>query len=943
MANKFSFSDCFQAQPAVNYEFQGCCETITCSVQNIHDTALNVNNLSPMFGAGYFDVTLISINGTTPSFPFLVPHLGSFTMEIQICHIVGSLTDVLTIQIDTVEHAAENYNFNFDSVFLSSNISTTTFNFGIVEQYTASAPMPLTVTNPTFSDLYFDLNFGTCPNEFTYTAPMPILVLAGTSETVDVIWMPTGPAQLIDGCDLEITPSGDPEGICEGFKFSIKGESTPALCDCLCLNSMTLSTESNLLDDIVVNEIDLYSLNSICENKTLTYSLHSINPILTGFQLFFNPWLFSFVCDFGSKYAGGIVNGPPSTGYFIEYNSSIMGTGSVPMNLIGTGANQFNQQNFNITFKKISSNDFAVSLEFYFIEDLDNWITSSTVANNPKWRRNSVNAPNPPISGAYSNAIASIYNTNRKLCSLFYSIDPNHFIPETTDPIVCMLTPSINLTARWFNRGLYDTFPAEFTGHSAPQPTFELSRTIGPVTTFSTVEKTLVVFKVNIDSSIYSGMEGTIFQIFDETQTNNGVDFLTNYNSSRSIIPNIAPVSVLDNNLETPSTFYNSGTDDWYVTAHVNTAVLPSGKYRIAAIVYSKNEMVNTFISDQISVVTTPEYSCEGCIVTVGSTFSNFFQAFNSTCIQPTGKERINHFTEISALRFSGCIEGWGGDPAEWWKYMSRITLNVYRAVADFPSVGQTTFFRFSQHVSNRVAGFPAGWQNLGDMIVADVAGTVTTDYLTRVRWEPTPFNGSDVFVANTATFMNRVPAGALGSTYVSTLGIQNDWRGELIWYEYTYRFDLTSLFGTPYFVDQVHGFQMLPIPNEPNIFPIDSHLDHMLIEGYDATLTAWVPLTNPICPTDYEAIRISYYSDVQGLFIFFAEPLSGGTPANLSESEDPLFPSVTGMPILNSSISISQGFFFWDGSFWVAFVQLDMSLFPNGQYNLCGYINLTP
>jgi hypothetical protein len=528
----------------------------------------------------------------------------------------------------------------------------------------------------------------------------------------------------------------------------------------------------------------------------------------------------------------------------------------------------------------------------------------------------------------FENLIASVYNTNKKLCSLTYIRDPNTLVLD--QPTDCFVTHSLNYTSRFYNSGLYGG-PSEFTGANTLLPTFQLERTSGFVTDFSTLEKTKVTFLVKITG--YAGLGYCIFQLFDETGNNNGVDFFTNYDSSRSIISPLSGTGIIDNHIVRPSDVLSLPSDTYEISAYVGTTVSTTGKYRMAAIVYSGDgTMVNTFISDQISVSTTPDLYCDTCVVDTNSTFNQYFNSENSNCIRPTLKERIQHKVTISEGTFIDCLESWGAKSFS--EYLNRITLNIYRKESGFPTSTQTTFFNFAQHVSNRVAGFPFGWQNLNGMIVKDVAGNVTTDITTRVRWENTSFDGSQVFTANNATFMNRTNVGSLGNTYVSTLGITNDWSQSTIYFEYIYQFDVTSLLGTPYILNQVKCFEVKAIQNEPNVAPFTPYMTGFSIQGRKGIQGVWEILTNPFCPKDYTQIRVRYTSIANGNFIFFMEPFLGGNPNNILESE--LNPSPNGMQQLFNVVSMDPDFTGLD-----AFAELDISTLGNGRYIVCGYLSL--
>jgi hypothetical protein len=431
-------------------------------------------------------------------------------------------------------------------------------------------------------------------------------------------------------------------------------------------------------------------------------------------------------------------------------------------------------------------------------------------------------------------------------------------------------------------------------------------------------------------------MGGVIFQVFEETHTNNMVDFLTNYDSSRAQIPNVGGVTVLNNDLETPSQITALGGGNFQVFAHIGTGINPSGVYRVAAIVYAADvETVNTFISDPFTVIQTPDLNCNDCTFEISeSTFQQYFQDNRTTCVQPVAKERVNHHLVLDGGGLKDCLPKWGSSNS-WREYLTNITLTVYRRVSGFPTPTQTTFFVWQQHQSNRVAGFPGNWQNLGDMIVTDDGlSLVDVNFETRVRWESTPFDGPSVQIANTATYMNRTSAGPLGSTYVSTLGITNDWRDEQIILEYKLKFDFSSLFGQPYISNQVVAAQMLPIQNETDNSGFSNILTGMWIEVLNPSTNAWETVDGPICPSDWDGIRVNYEANQNGDFIFFMNPLGSGI-SQLSESE--LNASPFGLTTLNDTISIDPDF----SNGGVATAQINPALLSNGTWELCGLISI--
>lgn len=946
---KFSFANCLiSPRDGVNVIYDGCCQRITCDVTNVHNTRLDVNGFNFSFANSNWSVTIISLNGISPptsALPFQVNSGATFQIVFDICGAKDA--GVLLAAFQTVQHGLDILqNFDFaPTTFFSSQIIPNSLDFGSVVQYSPSSPLTIEIQNTTSFGVYMGFSNDSCPNEFTLQsilgAPLtpPFLIVAGGSRLLDIVWTPTGPNEDLLGCNVTFNVLNPDNSPCVGAKVDLKGLSTPAPVnpceDCLCFEGVLIQTVDEtgqilMNDDLFIpNDTSIYSKSSICSIKRLTYFFTYQNVIDTGFKVWFNPWMFAFTCDFDSFYPSS-VNAPPPQGWFLEVNAAVMSIGGgYAMNLIGTGSNQFNQKNFNVNFAWTGTNEFQIWIDFYHIEDIDNWIANSAVYNNPKWRRNSVNAPTPSLNSNYDNLIGSVYNTDKKLCSLTYIRDPNTLIEG--QPTDCHYIHSLNYTSRFYNSGLYGG-PSEFTGWSSPLPTFELTRLSGIVTNFSNLEKTNVTFRIKINSG-YGGLGFCIFQLFEESGTNNTVDFLTNYDSSRSIISNTVGSGIIDNHIVKPSTITNVGGDDYEISAYVGTTVSSIGRYRIAAIVYSADgNMVNTFVSNQIRVTNTPDLYCDSCVVDTNSTFNQYFHSVNSNCIRPTLKERISHHVDISEGTLIDCVESWGGKDV--FQYLNRISLNVYYRNDAFPTATQTTFFMYEQHVSNRAAGFPFGWQNLGNLIVKDVAGNVTTDFLTRVRWENTPFDGSQVFTANNSTFMNRTNVGALGNTYVSTLGINNNWSNGTIWFEYVYQFDFTPLLGTPYIINQIKSFEVNAIPNEPNVNPINPHIIGFAIQGRQGIQGVWQTLTNPFCPKDYTQIRVKYNSNSLGNFIFFIEPYLGGNVNNILESE--LNTSPNGIPQLFNVVTMDADFTGYDAT-----AELDISTLGNGRYNVCGYLSL--
>lgn len=701
----------------------------------------------------------------------------------------------------------------------------------------------------------------------------------------------------------------------------------PFDCDgtsCLCCIDGEIKTENGLLRPIAIDcgTSDLFT-GTICDRKQLSFSFSYDNGLFDGIQFWLNPGLFVAICD-----ATGITS-PPSVAWFIEYDTSMIDGTPYSMNLIGAGGNTLNQTNFAVYFTPDALNNKVTFLiDFFLITDFDSYLTGSTFSNDIKFKKNIVSA-----FTNYVNATPSVYNSIKKLCCLVYLKDPNILVGGL--PLECSESFPIKFSARWYNRGLYNG-ASEFTNNG-----FTLQRTIGSVTNFSNIEQTEVIFKVTIPST-YMGCNGVIFQLFDETQFDNSVDFLFNYDSSRASITNIAVPGVLNNHFLSPSALTNLGGNQWEARCFVGTSINASSTYRVAAIVYGGDlAMANTFLSDPITATNLPDPDC-GCSIETTSEFDQVFQSQETRCLQPAPKERIQHRLTLTEGTFKTCLENWGALKAEWREYLQRITLTIYKKIDSFPTSTQTTFFVYSQHVSNRVPGFPFGWQNLNDLIVQDDGTSdVITSFLTRVRWENTPFAGQ-VLIAPTAQFMNRTNAGALGSTYISTNAVVNSWIEEDVFFEYRFEFDLFEFFGSSYSWNTIEAFKVNAIDFEPDNSGFSSLLQAYRVEGLSLTSGIWESIDEnegqgTFCPDDFEKIRIQYTPTprTNGDFIFFLEPSPYGI-ATLQESEFNISPF--GIPlntipgVLYQDIDFSSGY---------AAIVFDPSVFSGmTDVRICGYIS---
>jgi hypothetical protein len=903
--------------PATPNEVICCkCQEVLFTAQNIHNTLLRLNDIDGLTGSGLnYGGTLLEINGIPPTYPVYLSPGETFTFLVKICYNNTGLDGYIKFRFSTNEHGFDDfYYLPLTCANLESFVSPIPINFGAVP-YGGSGSQNVTITNTTIAPFNWEVDPGNCEGHIFTFVPDNGTLAPGASTICVVTWTPSSIEEILQ-CSFLFGFCDKPE-----IRVEVEGYSVQD-CSCLCCNNVTIGTENGLLRDIdALCGTNRLVTSTIADKKTMKFEFTYQNGISDGVKFWFNPILFAFVCDFSG------VTAPPSVAWFIEYDNTMTDGVAVPMTLIGAGSNSLNQMNFNVQFVPISaaSGEFQILFDFFLVSDFENLINATTFSNNIKFKRNVATSLTD-----WANTLPSVYNANKRLCSMIYLRDPNVLVDDA--PFECIETSSIRFSARWFNLGLYNG-ASEFNS-----PSFQFYRNT-LVNNFSTIQQTQVVFNITIPS-IYGGASGIILQLFDETQFDNSVDFLTNYNSSRAQILNVGVSGVIDNNFNSPSEFNYLGGDVWQVACYVDTLINPSSTYRIAAVVYANDTITaNTFLSEPISVTEQPDPNCD-CSPQVRSTFEQVFQSQESNCLRPAPKERIQHRLSLDSGGFKDCLDKWGAliPGVDWRNFLTRITLTIYKRANAFPTATQTTFFVYSQHVSNRVAGFPGGWQNLNDLIVQDSGGgVIESTYLTRVRWEQLPFSGQ-VLVAPTAQYMNRTSAGPLSSTYITSNSVVQSWVEEDVFFEYTFQFDLSSLFGPGNLWNIIDAFRVNAIDFEPDNSGFPPIIEEVKIEGYSITSETWQTIDGTFCPADFSSIRVYYYSNEDGDFVFFLEKSPFGLPY-IEESE--VNSSPFGIPLLSIPGVTYQDAVFSLGQ---AMIEFDPSIFTGlNEVNICGYISTPP
>lgn len=880
----------------------------------------------------------ISYNGATWADPlpvnFTLTQNNQLSVIVSICECNGtSITGEL--KIHTQGGATHSFYYDFNKIKIDYTSATNVQWFPCSNDCTQIQPIGIDVYNNT--GLTYTITIDSdCDDIFGGTIDFYLNgVASGLTNQVQIPAMSTGVIQWTM-CGSTLTT-----GICEmildvcGDINIVEITIQPVVCNDCGLNCIgaRLETENNYIpinfDFCELSAGELYTYAAIGEKKKLVMEYQYNNGFFTsGAYVYFNPVLFDVVCNFANLYGTPTIDSPPPSGFIHQFQLSDIGAGGIPMTLFGAGANANAQKNFTATIYFYSAYTFNIIFDFYLIEDIENWIDSSSLANQTKLLNNHVSAPVPLV-----NNVQSVYNVDKNLCVLSYISDPNTLVavpgtnPTQYENFECHSVKSMPITARFYNKGLYNG-TSEMTN-----PQFTLFRNLTQVNNLSSIVKTQVKFKID-----YPGvLTNVLFWVIDASQIDDSVTFLQNYDSSRGEITTIGGTGVIDNNLFSPSvapTLISPGV--YECSAYVGINLNPSGQYYIIAVCYDSNAyIVNSFISSEFGVTQIPGNDiC--CPMDVTTFWFDYHNKIADPCFCPTMKERLKNTLNVNSGDFGNCVKDYGWNPAlvDWTTFLTDIKLNIYRKIVDFPIVGQTTYFMYDQLQSLRIPGYPNNFNNLSSNLICAESGLAfDVEWNGRVRYENNALPGSQVFFSNNATPMNRIPAGALGNTYVSTNGITYNWADQDIYFEYIFRFDLSSLFPTTFITNLVYINKIHPIDFETNPAPYASLFKPLLIEGVKGTNPP-VQITGQFCEGQYDYLIVTMSDNVSpdlvGEFIAFIDKYPYGIQ-NLEESDPIASPS--GM-IQLSSIPIYNVSNVFNGS---AQFYIDLSVLPVGKYQLCG------
>jgi hypothetical protein len=908
--------------------YLNCCvayQNTFVTFQNTHNTPVTLNDFFIVDAGSGVNVSFVALSGQPPSFPTINPG-ETIVFEFSVgWDTVTSPLSSWTFQLDTIEHGNEAiYTFAMECVDLSSLFSSTSFDFSNTVVNSTNTKS-VTVNNITIGELDINIDTSGCGSPDPEQFPYPSIIPQGEIGTMTLTWSPTNVSDSVSCAPSWCT-----------VDFSITGDVFEEPCECLCCLDIEIRTEGNYLPPQTgfCDTTLLYQTASILEQKTVVFKMKYDVGLVTGWSIQFNPSLFSFTC---SEEFDGTTDFP--TKYYIQYLSGAHPDGvAQTMSFVGAGMNALNLKNWQVFFRPVNAinGTFNIEFTFYMLQDYEGFITNMTWSNLNKFKRSTISSPTD-----WLNTFQSVYNIKDKfLQAAFLLNDPATLVDGSI--FKCVTYTCSNYAARFYNKSLGDS-PSEFLN-----PSFTLYRNGIAVSNFSTLQNTQIKFEVDIPAFYGNSASVVIFHLFNASSEDNNVDFLNSSDTSRTRVFTLTGTGVLDNHFIRPSTFA-SGSGSCTCTMYVDTGLNLTDKYRVAAIVYgSAGTMVNTFISQEISVTNFPTRDCD-CKPETTSEFGQYWQLHQEDCFMPVGKERINHRVTVTSGDFIICMRDLGITMTDWRSQLTSVKLNIYKRKQNFPTNSQTTFFQYASYQSVRNPGFFGGFNNLGGIGSLDSGGIVVQDsganevdiFINNIRvpWENNLFSGSSgqVLVANNISYMLRTPAGALSASYVSTNNILESWIGKDIYFEYVFSFDLEPQVGETFIWNVVKAYKVNAIDFEPANSGFDQVITDVTIEGIDPATGIYVPIEEPICYSDYESIKLTYQANREGNFIFFMEPEPFGKPY-LIENDETFSPAL--MAQQSNPIVISMDTSFDPVTFTASVILDSQQLVNNKKYLFCGYIS---
>lgn len=667
--------------------------------------------------------------------------------------------------------------------------------------------------------------------------------------------------------------------------------------------------------------LNTYNSTAVGDSKTVTFQLYYANEFKDFTRVWFNPWMFDSAADYTTKYGGGAITEPQS-GWVIDVMTSMIGTGIYPMTYPGPN----NQLNYGCYINIINDHDFEIIFDFFLIQDLKDWVDLYDLDNNRKL----LYTENTPLAPYLQNVTNSVYLNQKAMGYLIYIYDPNiiqGYTPTTPPKPVyyeCALDRKVMFDVRWWNQGLNGGLP------EMSNPIFAFTRNTNPVTELSTINPTDVTFTV-----FYPGViDNVIFWLFDESNTDNSINFYVNYDSSRALIPTVTTPGIIDNHLESPSQAVTAIGGGYYsVSCRIGKSLNPLGTYRLGAICYSSStDIVNSFLSDQLSVKTSVDIYDICCPLDVDVHWLDAIHDYNTSCFMPTLKERIKNDMYVTGGNFDTCLQNLGMPAGNnFLDYLVGVVLTIYQKRDTYPTVNDRSYFLYGTYTSDKdpLTGI---WDNpYSELFCSDDGTTLYTSWAGRVLWNDTPLPGNQVFVGPMNQYYNRTQLPlATGNSYVNFHNVTWNWADQDIYFEYNFLFNLETLVqgSTGVYLAQVN--QLHPTNYDSPTNPYGQILDSMTVYGWKNGVSTLV--AGAFCFDKYDYLEVTItesvgYTDGKLIATLNYAPY---TEYNISENES-FVPT-------NYAQSVDVEMYDVDSDFvgGVAKFKIDTSQLQPGNYQIC-------
>lgn len=677
------------------------------------------------------------------------------------------------------------------------------------------------------------------------------------------------------------------------------------------------------------SNLDEYNTTAIGDYKEVVFDLYYQNGFQDNTEVWFNPFVFGQSADFGTKYSSGTIDAHPPTGYYIRVMNSMVASGSeIPMTLIS----DVTQTNMSCSIEIIDNYNFKIHFSFFLTEDMLDWITANATDNERRLIYGSVADSNP-----YYPMRRSVFTEKRLFGALIYVRDKNW--PLTFDTTVsppkpltwyeCFLDKKVYFEVRWWNSGL------SLSASEMSNPQFKLMRGANIVNNLSSISKTELTFEINSATSV----DYCVIWLFDTANTTGNTNFKDDYDSSRALIGTISTIGQLDNHLYSPSQApTNIGGTTYQVKVTIGNNLNPNGNYHIGAICYNGTTgLVNSFLRTGIPVTTNIDLTDICCPMDIDVHWYDYTQDINDACFTPTVKERIANGMTVNGGSFVTCLENLGMPTgASWLDYLTNVGLFIYIKKDNYPTAGKNTYFYYDVFTSDRNTAVAGNWvNNNSKLTVSDNGTTLFTMWEDRVKWEDTPFDGNNVLTGPSNQYFNRLGTGVVnGNLYVNNFGITNSWGGQEVYFEYNFRFDISSFQPsvTPFVLSQINKIK--PFDFEPVQAPDTNILLPLTVEGYNGT--NWVTIdSSTFCIDNYQSMRLisptvnSSYDTGVPLFIFSYYPYTINNQLEYEQTTGitPIIQLLEGNLVQNMSGA-------YNGS--VATITLNPENLQEGTYQFC-------